>query len=400
MSQQQYTISREVVLGVGGGIAAYKSCELIRRLQDHGFLVTVIPTRSSLNFVGAATWEALSGRPVQLELWNNVHQVPHIAIAKKADAIVIAPATADLIARIASGRADDFLTNVVIASPAPLILVPAMHSQMWLNPATVANVEILRERGVLVLDPAVGNLSSGDSGVGRYPETVDIISAVESSLNHTADLLGRKILVSAGGTREPIDPVRFIGNLSSGKQGIAVALSAASRGAKVTLVLANAPEVSIEGVEVMHVQTAEQMRTALSAEFESSEILVMTAAVADARPSHMSTSKISKENLLNIEMIANPDIVQELGRQKSGQVIVGFAAQTSEDWIVKAREKMSSKNLDVIYVNDVSNGAIFGSEETTGLVIEASGRETPIKNESKYSLANKLLNIAIDKLGK
>ncbi len=400
MSQQQYKISREVVLGVGGGIAAYKSCELVRRLQDHGFLVTVIPTRSSLNFVGAATWEALSGRPVQLELWNNVHQVPHIAIAKKADAIVIAPATADLIARIASGRADDFLTNVVIASPAPLILVPAMHSQMWLNPATVANVEILRERGVLVLDPAVGNLSSGDSGVGRYPETVDIISAVESSLNHTADLLGRRILVSAGGTREPIDPVRFIGNLSSGKQGIAVALSAASRGAKVTLVLANAPEVSIEGVEVMHVQTAEQMRAALSAEFESSEILVMTAAVADARPSHMSTSKIPKENLLNIEMIANPDIVQELGRQKSGQVIVGFAAQTGEDWIVKAREKMSSKNLDVIYVNDVSNGAIFGSEETTGLVIEASGRETPIKNESKYSLANKLLNIAIDKLGK
>ena len=191
MSQHPLGVSREVVLGIGGGIAAYKSCDLLRRLKDHGFLVSVIPTRSSLNFVGSATWEALSGRPVQTDLWNNVHEVPHISMAKKADAIVIAPATADLIARIACGRADDLLTNVVIASNAPIILVPAMHTEMWLNEATVANVEALRKRGVIVIDPAVGDLSSGDSGVGRYPETKEIIDVVENTFNRKADLIGK-----------------------------------------------------------------------------------------------------------------------------------------------------------------------------------------------------------------
>jgi len=230
-----FSAHREIVLGVGGGISAYKSCELVRRLQDHGFLVSVIPTRSSLNFVGRATWEALSGRPIQDEMWNNVHEVPHIALAKKAAAIVIAPATADLIARIALGRADDMLTNVVIASNAPLIIVPAMHSEMWLNKATVANVALLRDRGVIVMEPAIGKLTSGDVGVGRYPEISEIIPVVEKATNHNSDLLGKTVLVSAGGTREQIDPVRYIGNKSSGKQGIAIAIAAASRGAKVSL---------------------------------------------------------------------------------------------------------------------------------------------------------------------
>lgn len=340
MSQHPLGVSREVVLGIGGGIAAYKSCDLLRRLKDHGFLVSVIPTRSSLNFVGSATWEALSGRPVQTDLWNNVHEVPHISMAKKADAIVIAPATADLIARIACGRADDLLTNVVIASNAPIILVPAMHTEMWLNEATVANVEALRKRGVIVIDPAVGDLSSGDSGVGRYPETKEIIDVVENTFNRKADLIGKKVLVSAGGTREAIDPVRYIGNLSSGKQGIAVALEAAARGAIVTLVIANAPEISIEDVEVIHVVTAEQMLAALDANFDSADVVVMTAAVADVRPKLSASQKISKSDLTSIELLHNPDIIGTLASRKRHQVLIGFAAQTGADRLSKAHEKL------------------------------------------------------------
>ena len=399
MSQHPLGVSREVVLGIGGGIAAYKSCDLLRRLKDHGFLVSVIPTRSSLNFVGSATWEALSGRPVQTDLWNNVHEVPHISMAKKADAIVIAPATADLIARIACGRADDLLTNVVIASNAPIILVPAMHTEMWLNEATVANVEALRKRGVIVIDPAVGDLSSGDSGVGRYPETKEIIDVVENTFNRKADLIGKKVLVSAGGTREAIDPVRYIGNLSSGKQGIAVALDAAARGAKVTLVIANAPEISIEDVEVIHVVTAQQMLAALDANFDSADVVVMTAAVADVRPKLSASEKISKSDLTSIELLHNPDIIGTLASRKRHQVLIGFAAQTGADRLSKAHEKLVSKHLDFLYMNDVSNGAIFGSDETEGVIIGSSLEDLDIPMTSKATLARKLLTLAIDKLG-
>ncbi|MEI8223086.1 MAG: bifunctional phosphopantothenoylcysteine decarboxylase/phosphopantothenate--cysteine ligase CoaBC [Actinomycetes bacterium] len=399
MSQQPLGVSREVVLGIGGGIAAYKSCDLLRRLKDHGFLVSVIPTRSSLNFVGSATWEALSGRPVQTDLWNNVHEVPHISMAKKADAIVIAPATADLIARIACGRADDLLTNVVIASNAPIILVPAMHTEMWLNEATVANVEALRKRGVIIIDPAVGDLSSGDSGVGRYPETSEIIDVVENTFNRKADLIGKKVLVSAGGTREAIDPVRFIGNLSSGKQGIAVALDAAARGAIVTLVIANAPEISIEDVEVIHVVTADQMLAALDANFDSSDVVVMTAAVADVKPKSSASEKISKSDLTSIELLHNPDIIGTLASRKRDQVLIGFAAQTGVDRLSKAHEKLVAKHLDFLYMNDVSNGAIFGSDETEGVIIGSSVEDLDIPMTSKATLARKLLSLAIDKLG-
>lgn len=399
MTSPVSNFSRELVLGVGGGIAAYKSCELLRRLQDHGYIVSVIPTRSSLNFVGKATWEALSGQRVQDDLWNNVHEVPHIAQAKRATAIIVAPTTADLLARIAQGRADDFLTNVIIASTAPLILVPAMHTEMWLNPATVANVKVLRSRGVHVIDPAVGHLTSGDTGAGRYPETESIISALEETLNHHADLKGKRVLVSAGGTREPIDPVRYLGNRSSGKQGIAIAINAASRGANTTLVIANSPETKIPGVTCIHVETAAQMQKALEAEFDRTDVFLMSAAVADARPSTIAAEKIPTEKYSQIELLENPDIVAELSSRKKKQFIIGFAAQTESDILSRASEKIASKNLDAIYANDVSGGAIFGEDQTSGTIILRDGNTITFPLASKMTLAEKLLDIAIDKLG-
>ncbi len=231
---------REIVLGVGGSISAYKSCDLLRRLQEQGFLITVVPTRASLNFVGVATWEALSHRAVADDLWNNVQEVPHVALGKKADAVVIAPATADLIARIAQGRADDLLTNIVLTATCPIIIVPAMHTEMWLNEATKLNVKTLRSRGFIVIDPEVGKLTGEDVGAGRYPKSKVIVQATQDALKSKADYLGKKVLISAGGTREAIDPVRYIGNRSSGKQGYALAYAAAKRGAEVTLVAANA----------------------------------------------------------------------------------------------------------------------------------------------------------------
>ena len=273
---------REVILGVGGGIAAYKSCDLLRRLRDHGFGVTVIPTPSSLNFVGSATWEALSGRKVTTEVFESVEEVRHVSLAKKANFIVIAPATADLMARIAAGRADDLLTNVILASSSPILIVPAMHPNMWNDQATIANVGVLRERGFHVLDPDVGALTSGDVGQGRFPETAKILESFAELTQVKSDYLGKKVLVSAGGTREPIDPIRFIGNQSSGKQGYAVALQALRRGADVVLVSANASLPDIEGVKTIHVQTASEMHDVLHQEFTKCDVLVMAAAVADA----------------------------------------------------------------------------------------------------------------------
>lgn len=392
-------ISREIILGVGGGISAYKACDLLRRLQDAGFLVSVIPTRASLNFVGKATWEALSGRPVQDDLWNNVHEVPHIALAKKADAIVIAPATADLIARIASGRADDFLTNVILASTAPLIVVPAMHTEMWLNASTVANVATLRGRGITVLDPSVGKLTSGDVGIGRFPESAQIVREVEEKLHHKSDLRNRKVLISAGGTREAIDPVRYIGNLSSGKQGIALAINAASRGASVSLVIANSQDTEIEGVEVVHVTTAQQMNLEMQNRFTGTDIVVMSAAVSDARPASPSSTKYAKGELTSISLVENPDIIGTLALKKVKEFVIGFAAQTGSDSIIRAQEKLRAKNLDLIYVNDVSGGDIFGKDDTEGTILDVEGKKTEFSRNSKMTLASQLFSIAIDKLG-
>lgn len=392
---------REVILGIGGGVAAYKSAELLRRLQDHGFLVTVIPTAASLNFVGVATWEALSGRPVQSSLWNNVHKVPHIHSAEIADAIVIAPATADLIARIASGRADDFLTNVVLASPAPLLLIPAMHPQMWLNAATVANVETLRNRGVVVLEPDTGRMTGKDSGVGRFPEVIRIISSLEEILDSRADLLGKRLLITAGGTREPIDPVRYIGNHSSGKQGYALAFAAAKRGAAVTLIAANVQLPDIEGVETIHVETALEMFAAVSEHFATTDALIMSAAVADYRPIIASESKISKVDLGPIETALNPDILHEMSKKRApNQILVGFAAETSKDELVeRGTRKLMAKGIDLLFVNDVSGGAIFGTDHTAGWILAQGEPAILVSNASKDSLANQLLDSLVLKLG-
>ena len=392
--------NREIILGIGGGIAAYKSADLLRRLRDSGFLVTVIPTRSSLNFVGKATWEALSSREVHEDLWSNVHSVPHIALAKKAAAIVIAPTTADLLARIAQGRADDLLTNTVIASPAPLILVPAMHPEMWLNPATQANVALLKSRGVHIIEPDTGRLTGEDSGVGRFPETARILSSIQEVLGASSDYAGKRVLISAGGTREAIDPVRYIGNNSSGKQGYSIASAAASRGASVTLVSANAQLPDLDGVRVIHVKSAMEMQSALTEEFANCDLLVMAAAVADARPSVVGEVKIGKEDLQRIELIRNPDIVHELVRVKSAhQVVIGFAAETGANAIDRARKKLSVKGLDLLFCNDVSGGAIFNSEITSGTILDSAGNHWDVMDISKDTLADQLLDLALNKLG-
>jgi phosphopantothenoylcysteine decarboxylase/phosphopantothenate--cysteine ligase len=299
---------REVILGVGGGIAAYKSCDLLRRLLDNNFHVTVVPTPSSLNFVGKATWEALSGRAVTTEVFENVNEVRHISLAKNSDYIIIAPATADLLARLAMGRADDLLTNVFLASKAPKMIVPAMHPQMWKNEATVANVATLRARGITVLDPDTGALTSGDVGQGRFPETQRIISEFESITSRAKDFLGKRVLVTAGGTREPIDPVRFIGNNSSGKQGYAIARSALNRGGEVTLIAANSALADIDGVRMIKVGTAAEMHAAVVSEFPQCDVLVMSAAVADAKPMHQGDSKIKKSDFTSIELTENEKI--------------------------------------------------------------------------------------------
>jgi len=389
---------REVILGVGGGIAAYKSCELLRRLQDRGYVITVVPTPASLNFVGTATWEALSSRPVNTQVWESVHTVPHIALAERADFFLIAPATADLIARLAMGRADDLLTNLVLASDVPKLLVPAMHPSMWLDPATVANVNTLRQRGFIVMDPEVGRLTGSDIGPGRFPETAAIISRFDEVTGHVQDLKGVKVLVTAGGTREPIDPVRFIGNRSSGKQGMAIANAAKNRGAQVQLIAANCDVASLTGIDVIHVETTLEMQSALQAHFDSCEILVMSAAVADARPMQISEQKIKKATLNNIELQQNPDLLAELSPRKGKRVMVGFAAETKEH-LQEARRKLESKGLDVIYVNDVSGGAIFGQDTTMGTILLRNEADIAIKEVSKDALSNVLLDHAIRQLG-
>lgn len=389
---------REVILGVGGGIAAYKSCDLLRRLQDIGYLVTVVPTPSSLNFVGAATWEALSGRAVTTEVFESVEEVRHVSLAKKADFIIIAPATADLIARIAAGRADDLLTNVILAANVPVLIVPAMHPNMWNDQATIANVGVLRERGFHVLDPDVGALTSGDVGQGRFPETAKILESFAELTKRKSDYLGKKVLVSAGGTREPIDPIRFIGNHSSGKQGYAVALQALRRGADVVLVSANASLPDIEGVITIHVQTAAEMLDVLHQEFAKCDLLVMSAAVADARPESIEDSKIKKDWLTSINLTENVDILKSLKEIKIKQVVVAFAAETSHD-ATAAQSKMLAKGADILYLNDVSGGDIFNSETTFGEIFTSAGASYKVAKTTKDTLAQELLDHALHQLG-
>jgi phosphopantothenoylcysteine decarboxylase/phosphopantothenate--cysteine ligase len=389
---------REIVLGVGGGIAAYKSCDLLRRLQDLNFSITVIPTPSSLNFVGTATWEALSGKSVNTQVWQEVEKVNHVSLADSAEAVIIAPTTADLLARLVQGRADDLLTNVVAATSKPKFLVPAMHPQMWLNPTTQANVEILKSRGFAVMQPATGRLTGSDSGVGRFPETAEIIAAFLDHIGSTQDLLGKKILISAGGTREAIDPVRYIGNRSSGKQGEALAVEARNRGAQVTMVLANSSVADIAGIQTLRVETAAQMHDVLQANIGAYDVLIMSAAVSDARPTTVAQEKIKKSDLQTIDLVSNLDILKELSEvAKDSQVIVGFAAETS-NLEEAGRVKLKSKKLDLIYVNDVSNGAVFASDESAGFLISAEGESIYIEQTSKAKVARYILDKVVSRL--
>ena len=393
---------RKLLLGISGGISAYKSCELLRRLQDEGFIVDVVPTSASLNFVGKATWEALSGRRVVTDLWSEVEKVPHILMAKENDLIVIAPTTADLLAKLASGRADDLLTNIVLASTAPKILVPAMHTEMWLNPATVANVKTLQDRGFVVVAPDEGRMTGSDVGIGRYPEVSKIIEIINLTTHITADLGGKKILITAGGTREPIDPIRFIGNRSSGRQGFALAAAAASRGAQVHLIAANTDLPVIEGITITNVETAEQMAAVLEYEFSECDALIMSAAVADAKVANYSDQKIKKEKLDAVSLSKNPDILKSLSeKKKPSQVIVGFAAETIsglDELQKQGKEKLLSKSLDLIYVNNVSDGAVFGSENTQGLIIDKNQNVIKVPQISKDTLSDILLDQLVSKL--
>ena len=389
---------REIILGIGGGIAAYKSCELLRRLQDLDFSITVVPTPSSLNFVGSATWEALSGRSVSTEVWENVEQVKHVSLAELSEAIIIAPVTADLLSRLAQGRAEDLLTNVVSASKAPKFLVPAMHPNMWLNESTQENVKILKARGFEIMNPDNGRLTGEDSGIGRFPETSEIISAFLTYIGSHQDLKGKKLLISAGGTREAIDPVRFIGNRSSGKQGVAIAVEARNRGAEVSLVLANSNISDIAGIETIRVETAQQMHLVLKQKMQNCDVLVMSAAVSDAKPSTSSSEKIKKKEFNSIDLVENDDILADLSSAANdSQLIIGFAAETS-NIEESGREKLKTKDLDFIYVNDVSGGAIFGSDLSAGFLISSDGISTRIEQTSKAKVARMILDNVVSRL--
>jgi phosphopantothenoylcysteine decarboxylase / phosphopantothenate---cysteine ligase len=388
-----------VVLGVSGGIAAYKSCELLRRFTESGHEVTVVPTAAALDFVGAATWSALSGRPVATDVWTGVHEVPHVRIGQNADLVVVAPATTDLLAKAAHGLADDLLTNTLLTARCPVVFAPAMHTEMWEHPATQANVATLRARGAVVIEPAEGRLTGADTGKGRLPEAAEIFDACRDVLARgvaTPDLAGRHVVVSAGGTREYLDPVRFLGNRSSGLQGYALARAAASRGAEVTLVSANVALPDPAGVKVVRVETTGQLRDAVVGAAASADAVVMAAAPADFRPVDVSDRKIKKAadgSAPSIPLAQNPDILHELSteRPRPGAVIVGFAAETGDDTgsvLDLARAKLARKGCDLLVVNDVTGGAVFGSPDNEAVILSADGATVDVPHGSKSALSH------------
>jgi phosphopantothenoylcysteine decarboxylase/phosphopantothenate--cysteine ligase len=381
----------EIVLGVGGGIAAYKACELLRLFTESGHRVRVVPTASALRFVGAPTWAALSGQPVATEVWDDVHEVPHVRIGQHADLVVVAPATADLLAKAAHGNADDLLTNTLLTARCPVVFAPAMHTEMWEHPATTANVATLRSRGVHVIDPAVGRLTGADTGRGRLPDPVAIHGYAVAVLHHpVADLGGRHVVVTAGGTREPLDPVRFLGNRSSGKQGYAFARAAAARGARVTLISANVTLPTPAGVDLVTAATTLDLRDATLKAAEDADAVVMAAAPADFRPATVADQKIKKTDAGPpvVELVTNPDIAAELGaRRTDGRVLVAFAAET-HDALPHARDKLIRKNADLIVVNEVGVDKVFGAERTTVTVLDAAGEVATLGDRSKDDVAH------------
>ena len=385
---------RQVVLGVSGGIAAYKACELLRLLTESGERVRVVPTADALKFVGAATWAALSGQPVTTDVWSDVEQVPHVRIGQTASLVVVAPATADLLARAAAGRADDLLTATLLTARCPVLFAPAMHTEMWEHPATQANVRTLRERGAVVLEPASGRLTGADTGPGRLPEPAEIFEVARRLLQggtQVADLVGRHVVVSAGGTREPLDPVRFLGNRSSGRQGYALARTAAARGAEVTLVAANVALPDPAGVKVVRVGTAEELRSAVVEGATHADAVVMAAAVADFRPATRADRKIKKTSAEPdpVALVRNPDVLAEISaeRRRTGQVIVGFAAET-EDALANGRAKLAAKGCDLLVVNEVGEGRAFDTPDNAAVVLGADGSSTDVPLGSKEALAD------------
>jgi phosphopantothenoylcysteine decarboxylase/phosphopantothenate--cysteine ligase len=388
-----------VVIGVGGGIAAYKACELVRRFTESGHDVTVVPTAAALEFVGTATWAALTGKPVAADVWTGVHEVPHVRIGQEADLVVVAPATADLMAKAAHGLADDLLTNTLLTARCPVVFAPAMHTEMWEHAATRANVATLRSRGVVVIEPAEGRLTGVDSGKGRLPEPDELFEVASDILGRGAgggDLAGRHVVVSAGGTREYLDPVRFLGNRSSGRQGYALARAAASRGAEVTLVSANVALPDPAGVKVVRVETTDQLRDAVVSAAASADAVVMAAAPADYRPATVSGTKLKKAadgSAPGLDLTQNPDILREIAthRTRPDSVIVGFAAETGDDTgsvLDLARAKLARKGCDLLVVNDVSGGAVFGSADNQAVILTADGDAVDVPLGTKSALAH------------
>jgi len=428
-----------VVLGVSGGIAAYKACSLLRLFTESGHDVTVVPTAAALGFVGAPTWAALSGKPVSSDVWTAVHEVPHVRIGQAADVVVVAPATADVLAKAAHGLADDLLTNTLLTARCPVVLAPAMHTEMWLHPATQANVATLRERGIHVLDPAEGRLTGKDTGAGRLPEPDELYAAVlaivgspgaaptapsgsgDARVREDADLAGsreagsaaygmnglkgRKIVVSAGGTREPLDPVRYLGNRSSGKQGVAIARAAAARGATVTLVAANVSLPAPDGVAVVPVETTIELQEAVVAAAADADVVVMAAAPADFRPATASDSKIKKGEDgagLRLELVENPDIVKGLVTDRAERgaarpLIVSFAAETGDaagSVLDHGRAKFARKGSDLQVTNEVGYNKTFGQDENTvHLLVRGSDEVRTVGPASKDDVADAVLDV-------
>jgi len=443
-------VAPRIILGVSAGISAYKACELLRRLTETGHDVRVIPTPDALRFVGEATWAALSGQPVSTDAWTGTDEVPHVRLGQSADLVVVAPATADLMARAAAGMAGDLLTATLLTARCPVLYAPAMHTEMWEHAATRANVATLRDRGAIVLEPASGRLTGADSGVGRLPEPAEIFAAAVRVLARGAgglrqDLAGRKVVVSAGGTREELDPVRFLGNWSSGRQGYAFAETAVARGAKVTLVAANVTLPDPAGTRVIAVTSAREMRDAMLAEAADADAVVMAAAVADFRPEVRSEAKIKRDGSqpAPIILIQNPDILAELsarrgaaagspdppheagvppapqagvppapkagvppapqeagappGASRPGQVIVGFAAETELD-LAASRAKLARKGCDLLVVNRVGNGLAFGTSDNEAVVVGADGTQTDIPRAAKEVLADTVWDLVAARL--
>lgn len=404
-----------VVLGVGGGIAAYKVASLLRLFTEAGHRVTVIPTEAATRFVGLATWEALSGHPVSNSVFDDVEKVNHVRLGHEAELIVVAPATADLLAKAATGQADDLLTNTLLMASGPVLFAPAMHTEMWQHAATRANVATLRARGVTVLDPASGRLTGADSGPGRLPEPAEIFaaalqlvgasaaSAVSTAAPSDLPLAGRTVTITAGGTREPLDPVRFLGNRSSGKQGAALAAAALEAGARVRMICAHMEVPAPEGVQVLTVETALELRAATTEAALDSDVIIMAAAVADFRPAEASGSKIKKRDDVSdpvITLVRNPDILAGLVRDRNDahrpQLIVGFAAETGDERgnvLEYARAKLARKGCDLLVVNQVGVNKVFGQDTNEVVILDRRGLEPVEVAGSKTEVARAVVGL-------